>query len=148
MFDLGNAASVPTQIPYKPDLDLSNPRWAVSVVTLKDLLGLYEKPRLIDARPPAEDTGRSIPEAFPLQLPVATETLQAVLPDRNGMVVVFGNDEKTMAVAEVAAELRRRGYTNVLELKEGLNGWIEKGGETIVTRFEETTESVPPTPGN
>ena len=82
-----------------------------------------------------------------MQLPLATETLQAVLPDRNGMVVVFGNDEKTMAVADVAAELRRRGYTNVLEFKEGLKGWIEKGGNTIVTRMEEAPEPVPPAPG-
>lgn len=147
MFDLGQTASAPAQTPYTSDLDLSNPQWAVSAGTLKELLGMYAKPRLIDARPPAEDTGRSIPEAFPMQLPLATETLQAVLPDRNGMVVVFGNDEKTMAVADVAAELRRRGYTNVLEFKEGLKGWIEKGGNTIVTRMEEAPEPVPPAPG-
>lgn len=148
MFDLGQSASSSTQTPYRPDLDLSNPQWAVSAGTLKELLGMYAKPRLIDARPPAEDTGRSIPEAFPLQLPIPAETLQAVLPDKNGMVVVFGNDEKTMAVAEVAAELRRLGYTNVLVFKEGLKGWMEKGGETIVTRVEETPDPVPPASGN
>ncbi|HOT26782.1 MAG TPA: rhodanese-like domain-containing protein [Candidatus Ozemobacteraceae bacterium] len=148
MFDLGQSASTPTQVPYRPDLDLSNPRWSISATTLKDLLGMYAKPRLIDARLPAEDTGVSIPEAFPLQLPLATETLQAVLPDKNGMVVVFGNDETTMTVAEVAAELRRLGYANVLEFKEGLKGWIEKGGVTIITRMEEPPEPVPPASGN
>lgn len=122
-------------------LDLSNPRWAVSPATLKDLLGMMTKPRLIDARTPSDDDGRSIVGAFPLRLPLATETLLAVLPDKNEMVVVFGNDEKTLEVEQVATELRRQGYGNVLELREGLAGWVAKNGETISTRIQETTDT-------
>lgn len=121
-------------------LDFSDPQWAVSPATLKDLMGVLEKPRLIDARSPAENDGRSLFGAFPLQLPLASDTLQAVLPDKNQMVVVFGKDVMTVSVKHLSAELRRLGYSNVLELQEGLDGWVAKNGEHMVIRAPETSE--------
>lgn len=124
-------------------LDLSNPRWAVSPATLKEMLGMFHAPRLIDARSPAEDNGKSLVGAFPLHIPIATETLQAVLPDKTQIVVVFGNDAGTIAVADVAEELRRLGYANVLELREGIAGWIAANGEIVETRVSEEREASP-----
>ncbi|HEY9072112.1 MAG TPA: rhodanese-like domain-containing protein [Candidatus Ozemobacteraceae bacterium] len=115
----------------QPMIDI-NPRWLISAQTLKPLLESEARPRLVDSRSGKDDDGRRILGAFSLPLPLATGSVKAFLPDPNALVVVYGNDEKTMSVVGVAAELRRLGYANVLELREGLAGWQNVGGEILV----------------
>ncbi len=115
----------------QPMID-TNPRWLISAQTLKPLLQSEARPRLVDSRSGSDDDGRRILGAFCLPLPLASGSVKAFLPDPNALVVVYGNDEKTMSVVGVAAELRRLGYANVLELREGLVGWQNIGGDILV----------------
>jgi|GEM_PF-1719713 len=109
-----------------------NPQWLISAATLKPLMQGGARPFLVDSRSGPDDDGRRILGAFCVPLPLASEAVKTYLPDKKALVVVYGNDEKTMSVIGVAAELRRLGYSSVLELREGLAGWQTAGGEIIV----------------
>ncbi len=128
--DLG-AHSVGAMPSNQPFVEL-NPQWLISAATLKPLMQNASRPFLVDSRSGPDDDGRRILGAFCIPLPLASEAVKTYLPDIKALVVVYGNDEKSMSVIGVAAELRRRGYAHVLELREGLAGWQAAGGEIII----------------
>ncbi len=99
----------------------------VNTAALMAMMRAKSAMTVLDARSGKYDDGNRIPGAKVLA-PDATEALvNAMLPDKQMLVVTYCVNLKCPASHMLAEQLRRFGYTNVLEYREGIEGWMAAG---------------------
>jgi polyisoprenoid-binding protein YceI len=109
-------------------------------------LGESHGPILVDVRLDDDYAAAHLPEAknncvFEIAF---LDRMGNVAPDRRAAVCVYGTAADSCEARMAAEKLRRVGYTQVLELREGLEGWksaglpLEGGGDSRIA------ETAPP----
>lgn len=68
-----------------------------------------------------------------------SKRMKSVAPDLERAVCVYGHSDETHEARMAAEKLRRAGYARVLELREGIDGWISAGHPV-------KSEKTPPAP--
>ncbi len=98
----------------------------------------FHRPVIVDVRLEEDYAAAHLPEAksncvFEIAF---LDRMAGVAPDRNAAVCVYGAAADTYEARMAAEKLCRAGYTQVLELREGLAGWksaglpLEGGGDS------------------
>jgi rhodanese-related sulfurtransferase len=82
---------------------------------------------VFDARSAQYDDGRRVPGARSLTAKASAEDVAAVAPDKNALVVTYCSNPKCPASAALAKHLGSLGYSNVVEMPEGIEGWVADG---------------------
>jgi rhodanese-related sulfurtransferase len=82
---------------------------------------------ILDARTGKYDDGRRIPGAKALSPEAKAEDAAAVIKDKNTLVVTYCANLQCPASGLLAKRLKELGYRNVVELPEGIQGWVEGG---------------------
>ncbi|KTD01396.1 rhodanese-like domain-containing protein [Fluoribacter gormanii] len=92
---------------------------------LKEKIDRHEPMHLIDVRELNEwDTGY-IPTAIHLSKGVIERDIEKKIPDLSSQVIVYCSGGFRCAL--VAENLQKMGYSNVLSLETGLQGWLDEG---------------------
>ncbi len=94
---------------------------------LAALLQSGAKVVVLDARSGKFDDGRRLPGAKSLTDQATAEQAAAVIPSRDTLVVTYCANPKCQASPKLAKHLQGLGYTNVVELPEGIDGWVGEG---------------------
>lgn len=97
---------------------------------LKGMVDNKEQVTIIDARSQHYFDGTLLPGAKWLSMDSTEEQIQAALPSKTDLIVVYCAGHKCPASALLAEKLNMMGYTNVKEYHEGLEGWVKKGYPT------------------
>jgi rhodanese-related sulfurtransferase len=84
---------------------------------------------ILDARAGKWDDGRRIPGARSLNAGSTKEEVEALVADKGALVITYCTNTKCQASPKLAAHLKALGYTNVIELPEGIDGWQAAGKE-------------------
>ncbi|QMT60276.1 rhodanese-like domain-containing protein [Legionella sp. PC997] len=93
--------------------------------TLKEKIERQEPLHLIDVRESNEwDTGH-IPTAIHLSKGIIERDIEKKIPDLNAPVLVYCSGGFRSAL--VADNLQKMGYSNILSLETGLQGWLDDG---------------------
>jgi rhodanese-related sulfurtransferase len=82
---------------------------------------------VFDARSGTFDDGRRIPGAGSLTAKSTAAEVSAAAPDKSALIVTYCSSPKCGASAALAKHLRELGYANVVELPEGIDGWVASG---------------------
>jgi rhodanese-related sulfurtransferase len=82
---------------------------------------------LADARTALFDDGDRIPGAVSLPSNSTPDAIDAAIPDKATLVVVYCNGLKCPASKKLADRLVSLGYQNVIKNPEGLDGWEAAG---------------------
>jgi len=82
---------------------------------------------VLDARSGQYDDGRRVPGARSLTAKASAEDVAAVAPDKNALIVTYCSNLKCPASAALTKHLGSLGYSNVVEMPEGIEGWVVGG---------------------
>ena len=82
---------------------------------------------IFDARPAKYDDGRRVPGALSLTAAATAEEVAQLAPDKSALVVTYCANTKCSASAALAKDLQSLGYTNIIEMPEGIEGWAADG---------------------
>jgi len=82
---------------------------------------------VLDARAGKFDDGTRIPGAKGLAIDATEEQVTALLPDKQWLVVTYCANLKCPASHMLGEKLRKLGYVNVLEYRDGIEGWMAAG---------------------
>ncbi len=101
---------------------------AFTSVTSQELEAMLEKKdfTLIDVHIPEQ---KHIPGTDYMISYNDVDQIESVIPSKDSKVLLYcrsGNMSK-----QTASELVKRGYTNIIELDDGLNGWAAEGREVL-----------------
>lgn len=97
----------------------------ISPQILKSKIDNNEKLIIIDVRETDEwETGK-IPNAIHLSKGIIERDIEKIITDNQSNIVVYCSGGYRCAL--VANSLQKMGYTNVLSLDTGLQGWLEAG---------------------
>jgi rhodanese-related sulfurtransferase len=99
----------------------------VNAEALAALLRAKVQLTLLDARSGKFDDGRRLPGAKALAPTAKDEEVTALLPDKTAMVVTYCAGLKCPASHMLSEKLRGMGYVNVIEYREGIEGWVAAG---------------------
>lgn len=102
----------------------------VNTAALVAMLRTKTPMTLLDARTGKFDDGNRIPGALALAPDASEAQVTAILPDKQKLVVTYCANLKCPASHMLGERLRQLGYANVLEYREGIDGWAA-GGNTI-----------------
>ncbi len=80
------------------------------------------KMQLLEARPGVKDL---VPGAGLMPADAADAEIRAALPDAKALYVTYCGSAKCGASGRLAARLRKLGYRNVIEFRQGWAGWSE-----------------------
>ncbi len=94
---------------------------------LKALLDSQKTSCLIDVREDSEFSSGHIPTAEHISKGVIERDIEKIIPDLQTPIVVYCSGGFRCAL--VAKSLEDMGYTNVLSLETGLQGWLAAGYE-------------------
>lgn len=97
---------------------------------LKVLLQAGTPAVLLDARSGKYDDGRRVPGAKALNAKSSADDAAKAIPSKESLVVTYCANEHCPASRLLAAHLRTLGYKNILEMREGIEGWVKAGNET------------------
>jgi rhodanese-related sulfurtransferase len=89
---------------------------------------------VLDARTGKFDDGRRIPGAKLLAPDATAEQAAAVIPSKDTLVVTYCSGVKCPASVKLAERLRSLGFSNVLEYRPGIAGWVEAGNKVEKTQ--------------
>ncbi|HUP00346.1 MAG TPA: rhodanese-like domain-containing protein [Gemmatimonadota bacterium] len=95
---------------------------------------------LIDARDPVQFSREHLPDA--INVPYVDIRPGARLPDRDDRIVVYCSDAECPISQYAYEALTRLGYTEVYDMREGLQGWKDEGYPTVI-EDDATDESAP-----
>ncbi len=103
----------------------------VKIIGTDELKTIVEKKTalIFDARSVKYDTGERIPGARVLTTETSPEDVTKAILGKNAAVVVYCANTKCPASRELAAYLKKLGYTNIMEYPEGIEGWKEAGNK-------------------
>ena len=82
---------------------------------------------VLDARAGNYDDGNRLPGAKALAPDASEAQVAAMLPDKQALVVTYCANLKCPAAHMLGERLRKLGYGNVLEYREGIEGWMASG---------------------
>lgn len=82
---------------------------------------------IFDARSGKYDDGRRIPGARSLNAAATDVAIAGMIPRKNALIVTYCANVKCPASHHLAERLTGLGYTNILELPEGIQGWADAG---------------------
>ena len=82
---------------------------------------------VLDARSGKYDDGRRLPGARALAPSATAEDAAKFLPTKQALAVTYCSGVKCPASGALAKQLRTLGYENVLEFREGIEGWVAAG---------------------
>ena len=99
----------------------------VNTAALVAMLRAKTPMTLLDARTGKFDDGNRIPGALALAPDAAEDHVTAMLPDKQKLVVPYCANLKCPASHMLGEKLRKLGYGNVLEYREGIEGWMAAG---------------------
>lgn len=85
---------------------------------------------VLDARSKPYFDGTLLPNAKWLIAESSEKEIQAAIPSKNSLVVVYCASVKCPASGRLYDKLTSLGYTNVYEYHEGLEDWIKRGFPT------------------
>jgi len=86
---------------------------------------------LLDARSGKYDDGMRIPGALSLTDKATPAQASRRIKSNDSLVVTYCANVKCPASTRLAAHLRNLGYTNVIEMSAGIDGWKAAGFETV-----------------
>jgi len=101
----------------------------IQTPALKALLASGVPVVVLDARTGKFDDGRRIPGAKQLSPEATAEQAASAIPAKGALVVTYCSGVKCPASEALAARLKALGYSNILEYREGIAGWVEAGNE-------------------
>lgn len=101
----------------------------ISSESLKVLLESGVPLVLLDARSGKYDDGKRIPGAGSLNANSTKEEISEIIKDKNGLIVTYCSNLQCPASAALARHLKELGYSNVLEYRPGIAGWLEAGNQ-------------------
>jgi rhodanese-related sulfurtransferase len=109
--------------------EVKAPAAEIQTSALKTLLAAGVPVVVLDARTGKYDDGRRIPGAKQLSPEATEEQAKALIPSKEALVVTYCGGVKCPASSALGARLRSLGFGNVLEYREGIEGWAEAGNE-------------------
>ena len=99
----------------------------INAAGLKVLMGSGARVSVFDARTGKYDDGRRIPGAGNLSPMARPAELTRHIPSKNQLVVTYCTNLKCPASRMLAKNLKKLGYTNVIEYPHGIEGWASAG---------------------
>lgn len=99
---------------------------AIDTATLKSWYEQNKTMTVLDARSKEYFDGTLLPNAKWLSAESSSEEIQAALPSKESLIVVYCAGTKCPASGYLADNLAAMGYTNVYEYSEGMEGWMKK----------------------
>lgn len=109
------------------------PAPTINTAGLKTLMDAKVPVLVLDARTGEWDDGNRLPGATALKCPdclAKPAVLQKLAGSKNRLVVTYCAGPKCPASSQLAAKLRQGGYGNVIEYREGIQGWRKAGFRT------------------
>ncbi len=94
---------------------------------LKAMMRARPAMTLLNVRPPGTPTDELLPGSLHLPLAAFKEGVEALAPDKDAEIVVYGADFTCLASTQAADILLSLGYTKVYNFMNGLKGWKESG---------------------
>ncbi len=85
---------------------------------------------VVDARGDAYFDGNLLPNAKRLTSEASDAEIQAMLPNKDAIIVVYCSNVQCPAGGWLADRLVKMGYTNVYKYPEGIDDWMKKGYST------------------
>jgi len=82
---------------------------------------------VLDARSGKYDDGRRVPGAKSLTDKATPEEAAKLIPAKDTLVVTYCANLKCPASSRLARHLHDLGYSNVVEMPEGIDGWTAEG---------------------
>ncbi|HCE42421.1 MAG TPA: hypothetical protein DET40_02595 [Lentisphaeria bacterium] len=103
----------------------------IKTVGTAELQKIVEKKTalIFDARSVKFDTGERIPGARAMSTETSPEDVANAILGKNAAVVVYCSNTKCPASGNLAAYLKKLGYTNIMEYPEGIEGWKAAGNK-------------------
>lgn len=86
---------------------------------------------VLDARSKPYFDGTLLPQARWLSAESTENVIQAAVPSKKGLIVVYCAGVGCPASGWLYDKLTKMGYTNVYEYPEGIKEWVKKGLPTI-----------------
>ena len=105
----------------------------INVQALKSLIESKVPVIILDARTGKSDDGERITGAKSLSPEAKTEEISKVIPAKDALVVTYCAGLKCPASHKLYEHLKSKGYKNLMEFPEGIEGWkgagqpVEKG---------------------
>lgn len=109
--------------------DATKGEGVVNTAALVAMLRAKTPMTLLDARSGRFDDGNRIPGALALAPDASAAQVAAMLPDKQKLVVTYCSNLKCPASHMLGERLRQLGYANVLEYREGIDGWTAGGNQ-------------------
>lgn len=99
----------------------------IGTEALAALLRSHVAVTVLDARTGQADDGRRLPGAEDASMPATVEAgdVAEAIPDKDALVITYCTDLKCGASHKLAERLRALGYANVIEYREGIEGWVK-----------------------
>ncbi len=103
------------------------------VITAKELAGWVEEKKdlvIVDTLPEEHYRSAHLPgaqNACVYQV-IFLDRMAEIVPDKGGLVVLYGSSERSLEALVAAEKLARAGYGNVFALAGGMKSWREMGG--------------------
>lgn len=82
---------------------------------------------ILDARSGKYDDGRRIPGAKSLNDKSTPKEIAKIVPEKDALVVTYCSNTKCPASNRLAKHLTKLGYSNILEMPQGIDGWVAEG---------------------
>jgi rhodanese-related sulfurtransferase len=82
---------------------------------------------VLDARSGKYDDGRRVPGAKSLTDQATAEEVAKLVPAKDALIVTYCANPKCPASPKLAQHLRSLGYSNIVEMPEGIDGWVAEG---------------------
>jgi len=105
----------------------AHPVGTVTVEGLAAILRAKVPVLIFDARTGKWDDGRRIPGAQTLHAGSTPDEVKTAIPDRSALIVTYCGGPKCPASHQLAERLIREGFKNIVELPEGIEGWVKAG---------------------
>jgi rhodanese-related sulfurtransferase len=100
------------------------------LVKSEELKAWYDQKQpmtVIDARSEKYFDGKLLPNAIWLAVDTDQKKIEAVLQDKDGLIVVYCSGVQCPASGWLYDKLTKMGYTNLYEYHEGIKEWTTKG---------------------
>jgi rhodanese-related sulfurtransferase len=99
----------------------------INTEALEALMRVKTPMTVLDARSAKYAAGNRLPGAKALAADATEAQMAAMLPEKQALVVTYCVNLKCPASHMLGERLRKLGYVNVLEYREGIEGWMAAG---------------------
>ena len=122
---IGASASLLAQAPFAPKEAMPTDNGIPSVST-SQAKSLYESrsATFVDV---GKNASVRIPGSRELSANLTEKEISAILPDKSAKIVIYGDADNRRDEGLMAEQLKKLGYTNVMEYPAGLEEWIMTG---------------------